>query len=490
LPEASRSRILFAISLGVWAFLGAACVQPLGPGYQFTNRQAEIRVSSAAPGHIHLRVVDELENAGDRTLHSLEVRLPEGPAFGEENLRVLIEGSEVSPQRSSVTDPRMMRAPFDPPWKQNEKRNVVSEWDLSPESLARGTIAAATEGFFIADETALPLWQTPIGVFPRGGADPGKELLTVFTPPDFRVLAPGKPLKRATHGDQVARRFLINPKNDFRTFVVAGRYQERIIESRQGRVQFWTFRPVDGSAAQTAADRLSSSMKTLTEFFGPTSKERIAVRIAEAPVELPAEFGSLDDPGGISFPEGVLLDPRVFPREIAREAALQLAEYELARTWFGWLVRPRPEAQILMGRGVGLFGLVIAAEGRGQDERRRMVASLMDHYDEARATAPDKRLMEPPAGYSRAERISTGYRAALFFVALEDLCGHENLKTAMRDIIHARAQSDTGYEELRAAVESASGKDLGEMFRVWLVLPGIPGDFRARYRNVSSARLR
>ncbi|HLW44137.1 MAG TPA: hypothetical protein VKS00_06575, partial [Candidatus Acidoferrales bacterium] len=107
-------------------------------------------------------------------------------------------------------------------------------------------------------------------------------------------------------------------------------------------------------------------MKAFTEYFGPASKGKAAVRIAEAPAELPAEFSAPGDPGGASFPEGVLLDPRAFQQGIANEAVLQLAEYELARTWFGWRVRPRPEAQILMGRGVGLFGLVIAAEGRGQ----------------------------------------------------------------------------------------------------------------------------
>jgi len=77
-----------------------------------------------------------------------------------------------------------------------------------------------------------------------------------------------------------------------------------------------------------------------------------------------------------------------------------------------------------------------------------------------------------------------------FFVALEDFCGHDNLRTALRDIISARASSDTGYEELRAAAESASGKDLAEMFRNWLVQPGIPDDFRARYEKASSTRLR
>ncbi len=483
-------RVFFLTALGAWTFLAAGCVQPLGPGYQFADRQAEILVSGAAPGRIHFHVVDELENAGDRPLRSLEVRLPEGPVFGEQNLRVLIEGVEVSAQHSSETDVRMMRAPFDPPWQQNENRKVVTEWDLVPESSARGTIVASPDGFFVADETALPVWQTPNGVFARGGADPDKELLTVFAPPDFRVLAPGKALKRTPDGNYVAQRFLINPDNDFLPYVVAGRYREKVINPRQGEVQFWTFRPMDGPAAQTAAERLSYSMKTLTEFFGPGSKEKRAVRIAEAPAELPSEFGELGDPGGTSFPEGVLLDPRAFQRGIASEAVLQLAEYELARTWFGWRVRPRPEAQILMGRGVGLFGLVIAAEGRGQGERRGMIESLVDRYDQARAAAPDKRLMEPPAGYSRAERISSSYRAALFFVALEDLCGRDNLSAALREIILSRAGSDTGYEELRAAAESASGKDLAEMFRTWLVQPGIPDDFRARYQKASNARLR
>jgi hypothetical protein len=486
----TRLRILFPVALGAWTLLAAGCVHPLGPGYQFADRQAEILVSGAAPGRIHFHVADELENAGDRPLRSLEVRLPDGPVFGEQNLRVLIEGAEVSAQHTSQTDVRMMRAPFDPPWEQNEKRKVVTEWDLVPEASARGTIVASPDGFFIADETALPLWQTPTGVFARGGANPGKELLTVFAPPDFRVLAPGKALKHAADGNYIVQRFLIDPANDFLPYVVAGRYQEKVVHARQGEVEFWTFRPMDDPAAQTAADRLSSSMKALTEYFGPASEGKAAMRIAESPVELPAEFGEPVDPGGASFPEGALLDSRAFEQSVASEKVLQLAEYELARTWFGWRVHPRPEAQILMGRGVGLFGLVVAAEGRGQDQRRSMVASLIDRYDAARAAAPDKRLMEPPVGYSRVERISTGYRGALFFVALEDLCGHDNLRIALRDIIRTRASSDTGYEELRAAVESASGKDLAEMFRAWLIQPGIPGDFRARYQKSSNARLR
>jgi hypothetical protein len=475
-------RSIYGLAFGVAMFASAGCVTPLGPGYHFPDRQASVRVSAETPGRIHIRITDQLVNAGDRTLRSLDVRLPEGPQFGQENLHVQIQGAEVSPVRDSPVDARMMRAPFDPPWKENDKRTVVTEWDLVPEFSPRGTIVASPNGFFIADETALPLWQTPHGLFAKGGTIPGRELLTVASPTDFRVLAPGKALKRSTEGSQVVRRFLINPDNDFLPFVVAGRYKEFVLQTKQGEVQFWTFAPVvDVPAAQAAAARLSASTKSLRDFFGAASSEKLGVRIAESPAELPGELGGDSEPGAASFPAGVLLGPRAIQQGFASEPVLQLAEYELARTWYGWRVRPRPDAQILMGRGVGLFGLVIAAEGRSPQERGRMVASLVQRYDEARAAAPDLRLMEPPEGYSRAERISTGYRGALFFVALEDFCGHDNLRTALRDIIYTRASSDTGYEELRAALESACGKDLGEMFRHWLIQPGIPEEFRNRY---------
>jgi hypothetical protein len=116
--------------------------------------------------------------------------------------------------------------------------------------------------------------------------------------------------------------------------------------------------------AKTAGARLSSSMQAFVDFFGPASLGKTVVRLVEAPGDLPSESGSMSDPGGTSFPEGALLDSRAIAQSVASETVLQLAEYELARTWFGWRVRPAPEAQILMGRGLGLFGLVIAAEAR------------------------------------------------------------------------------------------------------------------------------
>jgi hypothetical protein len=464
-------------------------VQPLGPGFRFINRQTEIRAVADAPrgAGLHVRVVDRFDNAGDRSLRSMEVRLPEGPAFGTQNLRVTVEGREISPQRVTDADRRLMSAPFDPVWEQHQRREIISEWDLMPEPAGRRTVAASADAFYLADETALPLWQAPSGVFARGGPDPMDSDLTVVAPPDFRVLAPGKPLKPGAVGNLVAHRFKIRPNEDFHTYVVAGRYLEQNILKLRGEVSFWTLEPLDAQQAQTAAARLATSMQAYTNFFGPASKGKAAVHVVEAPGDLPAEFGEPGDAGSGSFPDGVLLDRRALMQGVADESILELAEYELARTWFGWRVRPASEDQILMGRGVGLYGLILAAEGRGPDERHRMVAFLLERYDESRRVAADRRLLESPGGYSRAERISTGYRAALFFVALEDMCGRDNLRAAFQRIVRVRGGDEVAHEELRAAVEAASQRDLAEMFRTWLNHSGIPDEFHARYSNLPGA---
>jgi hypothetical protein len=499
--KCSNRAMLFA-ALGTCTFMVMGCVQPLGPGFHFAGRQTEIRPVEDLPGKLHIRVVDHLENAGDRRLQSLEVRLPDSPNFKIRNLRTSSEGKEIVLEHSSIIDTRKMRATLDPPWDQKQLREIATEWDLVPEPSSHGTLAASVEAFHVTGESAFPLWQAPVGVFSTGSAYPANQVLTVFASPDFRILAPGKPLKsKKSLTGLTPQVFRIRQEKDFSPYVVAGRYQQQIVSGQYGSVIFWTIRPLDSEAGKTAAPRIASSMRALADFFGPLSKGKSVVHIVEVPGLLPSEFddtgnfqsGEIDalreeqnhkvnsGLGGASFPEGVLLDSRAIAQGVGDEAVLRLSEYELAQTWFGWRVYPDPKAQILMGRGVGLFGLVIAAEARGFDQRQRMVASLLDRYDQARATAVDKRLLEPQPGYSRAERISTGYRAVLFLVELEDLCGHDNMRAAFHEIIRSRAVDAAGYEELRAALESSSKRNLADLFRNWLNQPGVPAEFRGRY---------
>lgn len=456
-------------------------MQPLGPGFRFVYRQADIRPAPGAPEQLQVRVVDRFENVGDRPLHSLDARLPEGFERGRDNIRVTIDGRSVLAQRIPGADQRLIRAPFDPVWEQRQPREIVTDWEFPAGPADRRSVAASAVAFYVGGETVLPLWQPPQGIFVRGGPYPKQEDLTVFAPADFRVLASGKPVGQRALGGLIGHRFRLRPQEDIPPFVVAGRYQEQEFRMAAGAVNFWTLHALDAQQAERAATRLGVSVRAFNDYFGPTSKQKFLIHVVEAPVELPAEFLASEGPGVASFPNGVLLDPRAIAQGLASSTVLELSEYELARTWFGWRLHPRPGAELLLGRGARLFAQVVAAEARRQDERRHTVELLLNRYDDSRRMAMDRALDEPPAGYSPAERLSTGYRAALFFVALEDLCGRANFRAALFDMIQARSGEDVGMEDLRAAAEAASHRDLAELFRAWMNRPGVPEDFRTRY---------
>ena len=475
------SRISLEAAHCAAAFLASGCVQPLGPGFLFVDRQAEIRPAPSAPEQLQVRVVDRFENVGDRPLHSIDGQLPGGSERGTENFRVTIDGRSVLGQRIPGGDQRVIRAPFDPVWQQQQPREIITDWDFPARPTGRDTIAASAVAFYVGGETVLPLWQPPHGIFVRGGPYPVQEGLTVFAPADFRVLASGKPVGQSAAGGMIGHRFRLRPREDFPPFAVAGRYQEQEFRMVAGAVNFWTLHALDAQQAKRAAARLGASVRAFNDYFGPSSNQKLLIHVVEAPVELPAEFVGPEGPGGASFPNGVLLDPRAIAQGLASAIVLELSEYELARTWFGWRLHPRPGAELLMGRGARLFALVVAAEARGQEERRRTVELLLKRYDDSRRLALDRALDGPPAGYSPAERLSTGYRAGLFFVALEDLCGRDNFRAALFDMIQARNGDDVGLADLRAAVEAASHRDLSELFRAWMNRPGVPEDFRTRY---------
>ncbi|MGA8366354.1 MAG: hypothetical protein WB716_03475, partial [Candidatus Acidiferrales bacterium] len=53
----------------------------------------------------------------------------------------------------------------------------------------------------------------------------------------------------------------------------------------------------------------------------------------------------------------------------------------------------------------------------------------------------------------------------------------------LKQLVALFSGEEAGYDDLRAELELSSGKDLAEMFRVWLNQKGIPEEFRARYQT-------
>jgi hypothetical protein len=482
-----RLVLLASLSAGV---LASACTHPIGPGFQFADRQTEIREDAASPGQLDILVTDRFQNIGGQPLSSLEVQLPDSVTSDPPAVRITIDGRAGSSKILPFAEHRMLRTGLDPAWTERESHEIRTEWNLVPGIARGGAAETSPDAFYITSPIALPLWQPPSGPFTGGDADPDKATLTVSVPVDYRVLAPGKRLGERSDPGESTYRFRLQPEADFRPYVIAGRYQERDIRAARGTVSFWTFGPLDASQAEKAANRLASSARAFADYFGSSYRIPGAVHIVEARGKLPQDFGAGNAPGGESFPLGVLLDERAFALGIASEDVLQFAEYQLVQTWFGWTAQPSEESQFVMQSGLGMFGWVIAAEDRGAQDRLNIVASLLARYDAARRAAPDKALIAAPDAYGREESLTTTYKAALFFVALEDACGSKNLRASFRSILSARTGADVTYEDLLAAAEAASRLNLAELFRTWFNRPGdVPENFRARYASSTSAQI-
>ena len=471
-----RSLALILISASL---LG--CAVALGPGFSHSYRSVDVSATSIEPTHIHVRVTDTLENIGDRTMAYLDVTLPGGPSFGTEDVSVTVGAKAVPSQTVTRQSGPSLRVPFDPAWPQGGERKIAFAYDLDPSPEGRGVVAATSDGFYLADPNVFPAWQSPSGPFARASLRARTEQLEVTVPADFRVLAVGRERRSERRGDSVIHRFETLGAQ-FPPYLVAGRYQERRAETGRGTVVFWTRESLDEKTARTAAQRLTATVATYEQWFGPVAGNHSPIYVVETSAELARIAVETPNISAASFPEGVLFDHRAVALGLATDPVLDLADYELARTWFGWHVRPRPEADLLLGRGIALFAVVLAAEARGGTTlRQQEIVRLITTYDDLGPSADKKPGFGPPAGYNREELAAKSYKGALFLVSLENIAGKENFYRAVRRLLTDMAGQEIGSDELRSAVEAEAGRNLAGVFHAWLDHPGLPAEFRARY---------
>ena len=228
----------------------------------------------------------------------------------------------------------------------------------------------------------------------------------------------------------------------------------------------------------------SASTKTYSTVFEPLAKKTEPVWIAETHARLAQRTAGEEGPAGTGIPYGALLNRQAFALGAASEAFLDLAEHELAHTWFGQSLMPRPEAELVLGKSLSDYAVLVAAEARGgEPARRRHVALLLRYYDEARKEAVEKPLIALTPSDPWEQRVLAYNKGVLFYVALEDQFGKENVRRALAHLIRSTQGGSAGFSELRAALELETHQSLAEFFRTWLFTIGLPDAFRTRYKE-------
>jgi hypothetical protein len=458
-----------------------ACAVPLGPGYQIEQLQFEVRYLMTSPARLHVRASYRLKNIGNSKLLFLEVTLPGEQSLGRQSLRAWVDGREISLQPVGIGGSRIVRIPFDPPWPQKQRRVLAFGYDLAPPAPGHAMLAVNDASFHSRDAAAFPLLRPPQGAFVKRGKHPKESRLVIQVPQDFQVFAGGWAQGSHGRGGETEHRFGVS-KRSFEPFVVAGRYHQQQIHVVGATVILWTFEPLAAEQAQVAATRLAGSFQTFRTAFGSPWKTPPPVRLIETPAQLTQRSGSTGDAAGVALPAGALLNRQAFALGITRDTFLSLAEHELAHTWFGQTIEPRPETEAALGEGLAEYTTIVAADARGGDpERRHRAALLLRWFDESRKNVADKPLLRLEPSDPFEQRVFGYSKGALFFLALEDRYGKENVRRALAHLVSSLRGSRFGYAELLSALELETQEKLGDFFRRWLDQTGIPDEVRARY---------
>jgi hypothetical protein len=466
----------------------SACAVPLAPGYRIRKESREVRFVPGSPPALQVRAHYTLENTGNSGLTFVDISFPDERAYGRKNLRVEVDGRDATladlPKEYQQESPGARRVMLDPPWQQKQRRELAIEYVLSSPEDSGTRITLGPADFHLGPRGWFPVLEPPRHVLSPYPTRPYRTMYSVRVPAGFNVLAGGGAAGRKQNGGEIEYRYDLR-RGDLGPYIVAGRYAESSPHHKAASAVFWTLEPLQESPAQTG-EKLAAAWGILEKSFGSLDRNFRTLRVVESP-ELRAHYTGEQGAVAASFPGGALVNPETLALGIGSEAFLGKVTHALAHNWFSDEMYPSSDSAVGLGEGLPEYATIVIDEARlGNVARRQRVLDLLHEYDEAR-----KRAVEKPLGVltlqDPLEQRRIGFaKAPLFFVALEDGNGRAAVGEGLKQLVASLRGREVGYDDLRAALEQATGKNLAEPFRVWLYQKGIPKEFRDRYTGNES----
>ena len=474
----------------------SGCAVPLAPGYKIEKQSISVRFVPGTPPHLAVRAEYRLANVGNSNLDSIQVGLPGQKDFGLRNLRVLLNGREVTPEIapgaeadegesvSSEDWPVVWRIPFSPAWHRKQKRNLDIEYNLTAASDPRGRMYVAPTMFYLNDTGWFPDPLAPKNFLAKDLVRPNPSDLNVTVPGNFLAHGSGEPRGTRKSGADIEYRFRIR-KDDFDPFVIAGQYHEQRVSTSGGSVVIWTFKPLPLADAQKSAEQIAGVASLYSKTFGALPRSTSAIYN----IELPGENLSDQNSGtatGLPFLPGVVYGWTISPGKsfwtrAGNALASTFGSLELAYTWFGHSIRPQPGASTLAAAITSYAASLSAQASSNSESRAEDISSDLKDYDDDLKGAVETPVTNLNSNSPNDKLMVGTDKSLLFLFALEDRCGSDNLHHALAHMVSALRFQQYGYDDFRSAVEQECHQDLGPFFRSWLNEKGIPADFRAKY---------
>ena len=481
-----RAHAPIAAAAAISAVLLCGCATPLAPGYKIQKEALSVRFVPGNPPHLAVRAQYRLANIGNSRLHYIAVEFPGEKTFGRTNLRAEIDSREITLQHNPHEVADDWRIPLAAEWRQKQKINLTLAYDLANEPSTDARIFVDTKMFYLNDSGWLPGLMGFKAFLSPAIVRPNPTDLSVTIPADFRVTASGQPSGVKKQGSETQYNFRMR-QGDFEPYVLAGQYDEQRVSADGVTVAVWTSKPISADQAQKTAAEIATAAKFDSRTFGPLPRSLKAIY----DVELPGNVA--DENAWSAFLPGIIynasLDAKKSFGAALRNGLLNVfAPTELGYTWFGHITRPSPGASLL-GAELALYSSTKADENQENEASRTLgIRSDLADYNNARTEAVEKPIISLTLGDPEDQLQISGYKMQLFFFALGDKCGQQNVTHAIHDMVYALRGQEYGYSDFRAALEQQCHQDLDGFFRTWLAQPGIPPDFRARYGSSSGTK--
>jgi hypothetical protein len=487
LSHSPFTRAVLAAAFAVCLLVMSACSVPLAPQYQIVKQTFDIRFVSGSNPEVRIHNVYTLQNTGTADLDFIDVVFPAAKIYGRTNLSVESGGHLLTPAELPLEyqqdSPGALRLQFESRWPQKDKRDLIVDYSFSSPKAGGREFALGPQTFHLGARGWLPVFLPPNHILAAAPARPEKLSYTVRVPSDFTVLARGSAASRKRDGGDMIYRFDLD-KRDLGAYVVAGRYTPSNQKKQSPDAIFWTLKDLrEDSASQSS--RFAAAWSVLQKNFGEIDKRTTAPYIVEAPTLGGGDTFS-GDAAFAAFPGGVLINSAALGLGSDNDIFTERVERGLARTWFDDALQPAPFAALALGDGLPTYATIVIDEAAGGEAaRRKRIAALLKSYDDAhsRLKTPEKSVVTTLSTDPLEQRRIAEAKAPLLFVVLEDTCGATAVRAGLAQAIQLLRDKEVSVNDVRAAIEYTTGKNLAEIFRVWLYNPGIPPDFRAHYSS-------
>ncbi|TFG65349.1 MAG: M1 family peptidase, partial [Gemmatimonadales bacterium] len=222
-------------------------------------------------------------------------------------------------------------------------------------------------------------------------------------------------------------------------------------------VSIWAL-PGSGAYGKQRFERAADMVDFYTELFGPYPYEKLAH------VQSSTRFGGMENSSAIFYAMGSWAEERMSEGVIAHETVHQ---------WFGDAVTPAEWSHLWVSEGFATYFAAVYMEARDGE------GALRQAMERGRQAVIGSDASNRPVVDERPDLFgllnSNSYpKGGWILHMLRTLMGDDAFFGAIRAYYadHANGVADT--EDVRRAMEEASGRELGWFFEQWAYSPGFP----------------